>query len=124
MAIQTNGISDVQFGQSDFDEATRNLRCCIEHGQWDLREYRGCPGCSGCSTNEISETTKKINKRTTWEDRANQLLKDHWEYHKILLAVVDSEFEYKEIETLYKAIGFHFYKHAVEDIGALKDDLV
>lgn len=70
--------------------------------------------------------SKKIStqpSKQSWEDRANRLLEDHWKYHAILLNVVCIEAQ-EELKAWYKAVGFHFYKHAIEDIRALKDDLV
>jgi len=54
-----------------------------------------------------------------WKERAKKLLDDHWKYHEILIPIVATATS-KDIEQLgewYKQIGFHFYKHAIEDIS-------
>ena len=59
---------------------------------------------------------------TNWEERAKQLVEDHWAYHDILIPIFLQEdpkrfYQAKRLwGKWYKAIGLHFYKHAIEDI--------
>lgn len=54
--------------------------------------------------------------------RAKELIDQHWKYHDVLLAaiLIDEDPEIiqkgKKWGELYKQIGIHFYKHAIEDM--------
>ena len=57
-----------------------------------------------------------------WKERAKQLVEEHWAYHDILIPIFLQEDPKKFYQAKklwgewYKAIGLHFYKHAIEDI--------
>jgi len=54
-----------------------------------------------------------------WKERAKQLAEEHWKYHVILVPVFNPGMQEEKQSALgdwYKAIAFHFYKHAIEDI--------
>ncbi len=49
-------------------------------------------------------------------ERANTLLRDHWDYIQALLSIHDcDEDDIKMIEFHYKTAFIHGYKHGVED---------
>ena len=58
-----------------------------------------------------------------WKKRAKELVDAHWEYHDVLIPIfLTDPQKYYEAKKYwgkwYKAIGIHFYKHAVEDVEA------
>jgi len=65
-----------------------------------------------------------------WQERAKELVEAHWSYHDILIPIfLDKDpVKYRQAKAYwgewYKAIGIHFYKHAIEDIkdGVIKID--
>ena len=65
-----------------------------------------------------------------WTERADSLLKEHLEYHDVLFELIDKQgnmLNLSNVEAFHKfyhAVGFHFYKHAINDIvnGAITVD--